>query len=334
MKALLFTQEQQLAYVEQPTPDLDKNPPIPQALIQIEACGICGSDVHAWHGHDERRRPPLILGHEISGEVIGSTNAQWLGKRVTINPFITCGNCRYCQSNRENICENRKMAGLNLPGGFAEFMLIPEKCLILIPDALDSVAAALTEPVAVCLHGIALSKKYGTNNKHEAILVIGAGAIGLVTALILQSEGYTNIILCDNNSLRLDNAGKTFKGTLINNTKQALTDKFDTIFDCVGSDITRNISTDQIADGGCIMHLGLQKNGGGFNARRLTIGEIAFIGTFTYTLQELHQALEFINSGKLGNLSWLEKRPLADGQQAFKDIHSTKTPKAKIVLIP
>ncbi|HEY9269806.1 alcohol dehydrogenase catalytic domain-containing protein, partial [Achromobacter sp.] len=144
MKALVYTAPSQLTYREEPDPVQADG----DALLRIEAVGICGSDMHAYHGHDPRRNPPLILGHEFVGTRVGGSRA---GQRVTGNPLIHCGHCDFCVQGRNNLCRNRSMVGMTRPGAFAEFMAIPERCLIPVPQDMPAAAAALTEPAATAL---------------------------------------------------------------------------------------------------------------------------------------------------------------------------------------
>ena len=92
-----------------------------QALVDIAYCGICGSDMHAWHGHDERRIPPLVLGHEAVGIV---RSGELAGKRVAVNPLMTCGDCQFCNSGDEHLCASRELIGMRVPGALAEVLAI------------------------------------------------------------------------------------------------------------------------------------------------------------------------------------------------------------------
>ena len=123
MKALVFTDKEQLEYQSVPSP----TPKGEELLVKVSAAGICGSDMHAYHGFDDRRIPPLILGHEISGTIENSK------ENVIINPLITCGNCYECKNGIEHLCQTRSLIGMSKPaerhGGFAEFVSVPKKNL-------------------------------------------------------------------------------------------------------------------------------------------------------------------------------------------------------------
>ena len=124
MHALVYTDTETLEYQEFKNPTLIKG----ESIIKVHASGICGSDMHAYHGKDERRIPPLILGHEVSGIIEEGSKK---GEKVILNPLTTCGKCDYCNSGRENLCPERVILGVSKPivrhGGFAEKVLVPDK---------------------------------------------------------------------------------------------------------------------------------------------------------------------------------------------------------------
>jgi len=172
MKALVYTAPNQMEYRDEPDP-------VPQAgevLIRVEASGICGSDMHAYYGHDERRPAPLILGHEVSGEVISGGNK---GQRVVVNPLVTCGHCDDCQGGRPNLCRERQIISMQpRQGAFCEFLSMPERNLVVIPDDMSFLHAALTEPVATAMHGVVEAERYARRPLAEArVLVLGGGAL-------------------------------------------------------------------------------------------------------------------------------------------------------------
>jgi len=117
MKALVYTQPNEMQILERPYPSLDEG----EVVLRIESVGICGSDMHAFHGHDPRRKPGLVLGHEFAGTIEEVNSPLFsVGQRVTGNPLITCGRCEYCLQGRNNLCANRTMVGMTRPGAFAE----------------------------------------------------------------------------------------------------------------------------------------------------------------------------------------------------------------------
>ncbi|MBW4049350.1 MAG: alcohol dehydrogenase catalytic domain-containing protein [Proteobacteria bacterium] len=192
MKALVYTQPRTVLLQDVPEPELDAG----EVILHIDAVGICGSDLHAWHGHDPRRKPGLILGHEFVGTVARSSlSAYGQGQRFTGNPLITCGVCDYCMQGRNNLCSNRTMVGMTRPGAFAEYMSIPAASLIAVPGDMSIEAAALTEPAATAWHAINLTMRALVRPIHEcAVLVIGGGAIGMLSALTKKRGIESSII--------------------------------------------------------------------------------------------------------------------------------------------
>ena len=140
MKALVYTANEEMTYRDEPEP----NPDSGDALIAIDSVGICGSDMHAYLGHDERRPAPLILGHEAAGRVV---EGRLGGRRVTINPLVTCGRCADCLGGRANLCAERQI--ISMPprqGAFAEYVAMPERNLVEVPEGMSASVAALAEP--------------------------------------------------------------------------------------------------------------------------------------------------------------------------------------------
>ena len=170
MKALVYTAPNEVTYRDEPEPALSGD----DVLICIDAVGICGSDMHAYHGHDPRRVPPLILGHELVGRILDGPTT---GRRVTVNPLITCGTCEYCRQGRDNLCANRTMIGMTRAGGFAERMTTAARSVIDIPQDMSARAAVLTEPAATALHAIDRATRALVRPLPECnVLVLGGGA--------------------------------------------------------------------------------------------------------------------------------------------------------------
>ena len=330
MKALVYTAPHQTTFQDVPTPTLQAG----ESLIEVKAAGICGSDMHAWHGHDSRRNPPLILGHEMAGRVIEGAHK---GKKVTVNPLITCGHCVFCTSGRDNLCCNRTMIGMTRPGSFAQYLTIPAKCVIPFAEAVSYTIASLCEPTAVCLHAVKLAKKLPNlcALEDQKCLVIGAGAIGLITALILQHFGVKDITISETSEQRLKMAQASVNCTALNPLKDTLeANTYHQVFDAVGSHATRTSTMQCVHAGGGVIHIGLQQGEGTFDARRLTLAEITFAGVYTYTMLEMREALDLLTHHAISDYQWIQERPLAEGQQGFKDIHSGQIDAAKITLLP
>lgn len=333
MKALVYTAPNEVTWREEPAPQIAPG----EVLMKIDAVGICGSDMHAYHGHDPRRNPPLILGHELVGRIVEGPGK---GRRATVNPLITCGTCEYCIQGRNNLCSNRTMIGMTRAGGFAELMTTAAASVIDIPQDMTEVAAALTEPAATALHALNVAMRSIARPLPECrTLVIGGGAIGMLTALLLRSYGCRAISVGETNALRRESVRRAagagvFDPAAPDRAGAPADDSMDLVVDAVGGKATRNAGLAAVKPGGVVMHIGLMDWASEIDMRKLTLAEVTLIGTYTYTTADMRAAVQALYQGAFGDLAWVEQRPLADGAAAFRDLHAGRTAAAKIVLRP
>ena len=270
MQALVYTGTQKLIYREEKNPKLLTG----ESIIKVTASGICGSDMHAYHGKDDRRIPPLILGHEISGIIDKGKKS---GKKVVLNTLITCGSCNFCKNAKEHLCEKRIILGMNRPverqGGFAEYVSIPDKNIYELPGNLDIKEAPIAEPCAVALHAVELGEKeLFTPIESSKILIIGAGAIGLLCGLILSKfKKSKDVVIVEPNDKRLKKSLKYLEADGFNpDSKNIGHNIFDIVFDTVGLEVTRQQAIKCIKPGGTIIHIGLSQPSGTFDFRKVT----------------------------------------------------------------
>ena len=333
MKALVYTQPNEMQILDRPYPLMDEG----DVVLKIESVGICGSDMHAYHGHDPRRKPGLVLGHEFAGLVEESSSPLFSkGQRVTGNPLITCGRCEYCLQGRDNLCANRTMVGMTRPGAFAQYMSIPASSLIAIPEELSLDAAALTEPAATAVHAINLSMHALQRPIQECrVLILGGGAIGMLSALLLKHYGVDGITVAEINPLRRKAIVSHVGCKVLNPLDEKISENaFEFVMDCVGAAATRNSALSAIKPGGVIMHVGLQDWASEIDMRKLTLAEITLLGTYTYSTVDLQATVNLLALQAFGDLSWVEMRSLDQGPQAFIDLHAGKTASAKLLLKP
>ncbi|MCR9212357.1 MAG: alcohol dehydrogenase catalytic domain-containing protein [Proteobacteria bacterium] len=331
MKALVYTDIETLEYRDSKDPEIHDG----EVLIEVKAVGICGSDLHAYLGHDSRRIAPLILGHEAAGIVKGGTHD---GKSAVINPLVTCGKCPACLSGRSNICEQREIISMApRQGAFAQYITIPERNLVVVPEGMSITKAALAEPIATAWHAVTAAAKASHRPLAECrALVYGGGAVGLSAALSLYAHGCRDILLAETNELRRETVEEEFICTVFNplDDNLATDGSVDVVIDCVGGRLTRAGASAAVRPGGVIVHVGLMDSDDGIDTRRLTLQEITFIGTYTYTMQDFQATVSAMQSGALGDLGWYAERQLSDGASAFSDLINGRAASSKIILRP
>ena len=324
MKALVYQGVETLSYQDVPDP----SPAEGEHLVRVAAVGICGSDMHAYLGHDARRPAPLILGHEAAGTIVGGPRN---GKRVTVNPLVTCQTCPACVSGRENLCPSRQI--MSMPpreGSFAQFMAVPERNMVEVPQGVALEKATLAEPLAVSWHAARLVMEAVHPSAARRALVIGGGAIGLAAALALRAMGIEDVTIAEPNAAR-----RAFlRDTCGEAAVDAANGFFPIVIDAVGYATTRAAASALAEPGGVIAHVGLGEDAGGLDVRRMTLQEITFIGTYTYTAQDFRDTAQAIFDGRLGALEWTETRGLSEGAQAFADLRAGRVAAPKIVLDP
>ncbi len=197
MNALILEQYKELTYkdVPRPTPGPD------DVLIAVQACGICGSDVHGYDGSTGRRQPPIIMGHEAAGTIVetGSNVNDWSkGDRVTFDSTLYCGHCHFCRKGQINLCDDRRVLGVSCDdyrqhGAFADFVVVPQHILYALPDGLSFAHAAMVEPVSIAFHAVRRTPMA----LNDSVIVFGAGMIGLLTIQALRLAGCGTLIAVD-----------------------------------------------------------------------------------------------------------------------------------------
>jgi len=206
MKAMLLKDYKDLSITDMPEPDVGPR----DLLIKVQACGICGSDIHGYDGSTGRRVPPLVMGHEAAGTVarVGDDVAGFQpGDRVTFDSTISCGRCDFCRRGSINLCDNRRVLGVSCGeyrqhGAFAEFVSVPENICYHLPDNLSFEHAALIEAVSIAVHAanrtpVALG---------SSAVVVGSGMIGLLTIQAIRLAGCAKVIAVDLDAGKLQKA--------------------------------------------------------------------------------------------------------------------------------
>ena len=320
MKALVYTGVETLEYRNFADPE----PGPGEVLVRIDSVGICGSDMHAYLGHDDRRPAPLILGHEGAGVTSDD-------RRVTINPLVNDPNSAASRSGRENLCPARQI--ISMPpreGAFAEYVAIPERNLVEVPEHITLEQAALAEPIAVSWHALRLGLSALHPEDERRAHVIGGGAIGLAAVLALQAMGAEQVTLSEPNATRAAYLREVCGIDVVETPEQ----NTPLVIDAVGLSATRAVASAVVKPGGVILHIGLGSPEGGLDIRRITLQEITLIGTYTYSAKDFRDTCSAMFDGRLGALNWVETRALSDGAAAFADIRAGKTHAPKTIFKP
>jgi 2-desacetyl-2-hydroxyethyl bacteriochlorophyllide A dehydrogenase len=290
------------------TLDLTKLKP-DEILIKVAVCGVCGTDLHIYEGAQGSApvSPPVILGHEFSGEVVdfGKQVQQWkIGERVSVDPNIHCGICNFCRSGKIHLCENLRAVGVTQNGGFAEYAIVPENAAYLLPDNVSFEEGTMAEPLACCLHGIDLAGiKHGDN-----VVIIGGGTIGLMMIQLAKLAGAANIIVSEPiqekwHSLKIHGADFVIdpaNGNMDEQVNEITRYGADVVVECVGLKETMIDAVSACKKGGTVMMFGLASPDCEIPLRpfevfqkELTI-KSSFVNPFTQS-----RALSLLSSGKI-----------------------------------
>lgn len=243
MKSNYFLGNGQFQVVEEPVPTIGEL----DVLVKVSACGICGTDVHIYHGDKGSAQvtPPVVLGHELAGTVEKTgekVTALKVGDHVTVDPNIYCGKCHYCQIGKKQLCDNLYAIGVNRNGGFAEYCAVPESQCYLLPPDVPLRYGAMVEPLACCIHGIDLAQlRVG-----DTVCVIGGGAIGLLMLQLAKLNGASKVIVSEPVAMRREIALQLGADLTIDPVHEDLKERLeeylgvpgvDVVIECVGNTI-------------------------------------------------------------------------------------------------
>lgn len=337
MKAAVWYGGKDIRIEDTPKPDVRDT----EVLVKVNAVAICGSDLHAFKGMSKRRKPPLVMGHEFSGEIVelGKKVKSFSdGERVVVEPLISCGKCKPCKIGKTNVCVDRKLIGLDSSGAFAEYVSVPEtKCHKLL-NSVSFEDATLVEPLAVAVHAVNITPI----EKGDTVLIIGSGTIGLLTLQVVRNAQAGYFIATDVYDYLLDLAEK-FGANMVINTKdedlfKTISSKFDSIdavFEAVGLQGTVQQALSIVRRGGCVTLIGMLEDKMELNMLNVAVKEIMIQGSYGYTSNDFKQALKLITSGKV-NVKPLITHVLSLGDitKGFDLLAEKKENVIKVILEP
>jgi L-iditol 2-dehydrogenase len=342
MKALLLSQYKHLEIVDTPKPHIEPN----EVLVQVAACGVCGSDVHGYDGSSGRRIPPIIMGHEAAGKIAaigGEVKEFSVGDRVTFDSTVYCGDCGPCRRGEVNLCENRQVLGVSCgdyrrAGAFAEYVAVPSRIVYRLPDSLAFQEAAMLEAVAVALHAVGLAQFSPASTS----LVVGAGMIGLLVVQALRVAGCTSILVADIDKSRLglaEEAGATrvllandgFPEQVVRLSGGA---GVDVAVEAVGRNETVNAAIDSVRKGGTVVLVGNISPEVTLPLQKVVTRQICLQGSCA-SAGEYPRAIELLASGAINVKPLITAiAPLDDGPQWFARLHAREPNLMKVILTP
>lgn len=266
-------------------------------LIDVKYCGVCGSDIGIYLGTHPRAKSPLVFGHEFIGTVAEDGVKFKKGDRVVPFPLLTCGKCLACRTGNSHVCNHLGLIGIDKNGGMCERVYVNEEMLFKIPDEISDKAAATIEPLAVVIR----AAHQANFQVGQSAVVIGAGPIGMLMALLLKNIGASEVIVSDIFENRLKVASE-FGFITVDPRKESLEDKVksltdgegcDVLFECSGSESTALEMTDICRVSGTICMVAVHKAPHLVNLQALNFKEQKLIGTRVYTKEEFNQATKF-----------------------------------------
>jgi L-iditol 2-dehydrogenase len=342
MKTLLLSKYNHLEITDLPKPTALPD----EVLIEVAACGICGSDVHGYDGSSGRRIPPIVMGHEAAGRIAAvGQNVTGLaeGDRVTFDSTIYCGACKHCLNGHINLCDNRQVLGVSCgdyrrAGAFAEFVAVPARIVHRLPDQLSFTEAAMLEAVAVALHAVAVTQVPADSTA----LVIGAGMIGLLILQALRSTGCTRVLVADIDDSRLKmatelgaTAALSSKTDLVAQVMQLTNGAgVDVVLEAVGRNETVSAAIDCVRKGGTVTLVGNISSEVTLPLQKVVSRQIRLQGSCA-SAGEYPQAIHLLASGAIRVKPLITAvAPLDQGPAWFARLHAGEPNLLKVVLTP
>lgn len=292
-----------------------------EVLVNIRKIGICGSDIHVYHGKHPFTPFPVIQGHEYSAEVVAigaGVMKTKIGDKVTGRPQIVCGTCGPCLSGNYNICSNLKVEGFQASGVARDYFILPENRLYVVPDQVGFDEIALIEPAAVAAHATAKIKDIHLKN----VVVTGAGPIGNLIAQFAAIRGAKSVVVTDFNQFRLDLLSATGIDKVINLSNESFQDGLNRVLgneafqigiEAVGVESALHNLTDNVEKGGEVIIVGVYESHPRINMGFVGEHELKINGSMMYLDEDYTEALDLLSTGKL------KLKPLITHRFDFKD---------------
>ncbi len=292
-----------------------------QAVLKIRRIGICGSDIHVYHGKHPFTSYPVTQGHEVSGEVVEigeGVEGLYVGQKVTIEPQVVCGKCHPCRHGKYNLCEELKVMGFQTTGTASEYFAVDAAKITPLPGDMGYDEGAMLEPLSVAVHAV---RRMGDVSGMK-VAVLGAGPIGNLVAQVAKGLGAESVMITDISDIRLAKAKECGVEFAVNTRNvdfgEALVanfgpDKADVIYDCAGNDITMGQAIKYARKGSTIILVAVYAGMANVDLAVLNDHELDLNTTMMYRHEDYVEAIRLVNEGKIA------LQPLISKHFAFKD---------------
>ena len=343
MKALVLEESRGLHFRDVPEPEMAAH----DVLIQVKACGICGSDVHGYDGSTGRRIPPIIMGHEAAGVIskIGAGVGSFkVGDRVTFDSTVSCGHCAYCLAGEVNLCDNRQVVGVSCGdyrrnGAFAEYVAVPEHIVYSLPDSFAYEKAALIEAVSIAVHAAKITEiEQGSN-----CVVVGAGMIGLLVLQAFKYFGCAKVFAVDLEQGRLDIAKRLGADEIFLATDQDLFAKLnaaaggrgiDIAAEVVGTQKSITTAIEAVRRGGKVTLIGNLSPKVEIPLQVVVTRQLSLLGSCA-SAGEYGECIRLMESGAIDVTPLLSAvAPLSEGAEWFDRLYNRQPGLMKVILQP
>ncbi|MCW8132852.1 MAG: alcohol dehydrogenase catalytic domain-containing protein [Planctomycetota bacterium] len=341
MKALVMTAFHRVEVLERDYP----KPEAGEVVVKVGATGICGSDMHGFHGRSPRRQPGLVLGHETHGAVAelgAGVDPALKGKRVSVNPLVSCGSCEMCRQGRHNVCLNWYLIGMDqVPGGMAEAFKVPAKNLIPLPDHVDEGEAVMIEPIANAVHLLSHAPAY--HGMYPTAAIWGGGTLGVAILCVCKARGVRVLAMIEPNPRRAAVAKQLGAEHVLDPKSQDVVAEIrkltggrgvDIGLEAVGIPVTRQQTAASLVKGGTALLLGLDAPETTFDMTEAVRRELRFQCSYGFNMHDYHEAFNLVAGGTVKLKPWIDVVPLAEGQAAFDRLSKDPGDRVKIALKP
>lgn len=341
MKSTMIQQElsgpRSIKFNEVPIPEVKPG----QVLIKMKRVGVCGSDIHSFHGQHPYVVYPFTQGHEVSGQIValgeGVTGLS-VNQKVTIEPQVFCGHCHPCTHGKYNLCESLKVMGFQTTGAASEYFVADASKVDPLPDQVSYDEGAMIEPLAVAVHA---SKRAG-DIAGKKVAVLGAGPIGILMSQTLKAFGASEVIVTDVSDYRLQLA-KDCGADYVFNTRnvdfgKVLVDSFgpdkaDVIYDCAGNDITMGQAIQNARKGSTIILVAVYAGLAKVDLAKLNDSELDLNTSMMYRHEDYLDAIRIIQEGKVSLKPLISKHmSFADYQAAYEYIDNNRETTMKVLI--